>query len=142
MLKAFFLVNFRLRSYFFYFVLPLYKTPLSDFLYSTLFYYNIIFSIIFYYIKTPKCQNQFHPFHLPLPPPTLFHHTETTKSNPLSFHCHPPFHLIPNPCSAQAQTTASCLCPETSSFQHRTSLTGRSRSTLCSSTTTTPLTLR
>ena len=85
----------------------------------------------------------------PIPPfssatatPTLFHHTKTTKSNPLSFHRHPPFHLIPNPCSAQAQTTASCLCPETSSFRHRTSLAGRSRSTLCSSTTATPLTLR
>jgi hypothetical protein len=139
--KAFFFANFSLRSYFFYFALPLYKTPPSDSLYSTLFYYNIIFSIIFYYIKTPKCQNQFHPFHLPPPPPTLFHHTETTKSNPLSFHRLPPFHLIPNPCSAQAQTTATCLCLETSSFRHRTSLAGRSRSTLCS-TTATPLTLR
>ena len=66
---TYFFVNFSLRSYFFYFVLSLYKTPPSDSLYFTLFYYNIIFSIIFYYIKTSKCQNQFHHFHLPPPPP-------------------------------------------------------------------------
>ena len=53
-----------------------------------------------------------------------------------------PFHLIPNPCSAQAQTIVSRLHQETSSFQHRTSLARKSRCTLYSSTTVIPLTLR
>ena len=64
-------------------------------LYTLLYFIIILFFQLFFIIfsKTPKCQPGTNStlFIYHRHPPLSFHHIETTKSNPLSFHCHPFF---------------------------------------------------